>query len=869
MTSQEKQHLEQTRKHLSSGQMGHILNDNFVFRDFEVSHIDGMRRAFEHWPLRLSIYSLIMIAFWQTCLTLGGSQFFTNNLALSLFPSGAHLVIIAGGMVFPLRYWYVLLAVYIATYFAPLGFDIWSLPPQVGEEWSRGEIVSTFFFMNLGVCMITVLSIRALFTELKKYRSPITVDLIVAVATQVVFTTLFFFVVVFLQRSNTDFATSLRAAIGFDDDLWSITYRRVALGGVTVTAFLIAMIQRPRVRYLPNIIALSSIFIVYLGLYKAGLTIIPELEIALLVAIVAQSANVRYAPLSILIGVPLIAGLTGYAIGTEPPKDPLNQSILNYSTVILAIAGLSLTFRSYFNHMNYQRNSSLRRLNAVRNFANVGLFSVNVDARQIRFDAVTQKIFDAPPKMDLGTLMQRFPKSEQTELRNILYYGPNEANDILARFQRTDAAEIYYIRLFLWNELNNNGQPMIYGLAIDVTADHNKEQALSDTLDELEYRSEKMSQMFSIISHEIRSPAAVISMLIDDLDANGDVVQTKQNLKDATDHLLNVLNDMRQAVNPEKNLPINLKPFDAEEITTSVRNTFAFQARDAGFDVRLTFGEGAQSKRMGDATRIKQILGNVLRNAIVHSRGSRVVIHYTTEVLGERQMEHAVWTITDNGVGIDEDKIESLFEPFQRDNDDPRNRVDGSGLGLYIVKISAEVLGGKVKFFHPAEGGAGYRISIPAPLMVEDTAHLLQDEVESPLDLSRIKVLLVEDNRLVSQVVESRLRKIVREIRVSANGVDALEALKTYKPDLIISDLFMPQMAGDELCAKLREEGYDKPIIGLTAATVGEEMSDFFAAGASIVLPKPLEVDLIHAFLRDYYASHPEQAVEIFGTPPT
>lgn len=853
----------------NSIELGRILGDNFVFRDFEMSQIDGMRRAFEVDTVKLSLYSFFVIAFWQFCITLGGSQFYTDNLALGLLPSGAHIVLVAGAVVFPLRLWHLLFVVYTVTYFTPILFDIWSFPPPAENGLSKNELITFLFVLNVGICLATVVLIRTLFSELKKYRSPITIDLVAAVATQIVFTTLFFLAVLFIQKSGTIFAADLRAAFGFDDALWSLAYRRIALGGVTATAFLIAIIQRPRLSYLPKILALSSVFVVYVVVHRSGFTVLPELEIALIIAIVAQAANIRYAPLAILIGMSLFTGLTGYAIGSAPPISDIDKSILTYATLVVALAGLNLTFRSYSSHVNQQRNSSLRRLNAVRNFANVGLFAVNVDARQIRFDGVTQKIFNAPPKMDLGTLMQRFPKEEQTELRNILYYGPNETGDILARFKHMEQEDVFYIRLFLWNEINSNGQPMVYGLAIDVTAEHNNEKVLSETLDELEYRSEKMTQMFSIISHEIRSPAAVISMLIDDLEGNSAVAETKQNLRDATDHLLNVLNDMRQAVNPEKNLPVNLKPFNVEEITTSVRNTFAFQARDAGFDISLQFGDGAQDARIGDSTRIKQILGNVLRNAIVHSGGSRVKISYSTEEVGERRIEHAVWTITDNGVGIADNQIERLFEPFQRGEVDPRNRVDGSGLGLYIVKISAQVLGGSVKYFSPVEGGAGYRISIPAPLYVPAAEIAEGDAVDPRFTLDRIKVLLVEDNRLVSQVVESRLRKIVKDIKVAGNGLQALDVLKTYEPDLIISDLFMPQMAGDELCAELRSGGFDKPIIGLTAATVGDEMHDFLEAGATIVLPKPLEVTQLTGFLWSYYKNHPEQAEAVFGAAPS
>jgi CheY-like chemotaxis protein len=208
--------------------------------------------------------------------------------------------------------------------------------------------------------------------------------------------------------------------------------------------------------------------------------------------------------------------------------------------------------------------------------------------------------------------------------------------------------------------------------------------------------------------------------------------------------------------------------------------------------------------------------------------------------------------VTDDGIGIRPEDVSRMFEPFQRGGDDARNRADGSGLGLYIVRSSSELLGGSVEYFPAPEGGAGYHIRLPEPEM---SATDFTDEETTPiedLDLSKLTLLLAEDNALVAEVTISRLEKFIGKVVHAENGRIALDMVPKVKPDLIITDLFMPEMAGDELTRILRREGFTKPIIGLTAAVVGDDMQLFGEAGASTVMSKPLE----ERILKDFIAEH-------------
>lgn len=387
-----------------------------------------------------------------------------------------------------------------------------------------------------------------------------------------------------------------------------------------------------------------------------------------------------------------------------------------------------------------------------------------------------------------------------------------------------------------------------------MTEAQEQETTLRDTLTELSTRQDRQRQLFSIVSHELRTPASVMSILVDDL-AEADstaVPRLHRQMREASDQLLSVLGDMRQTVNPEQNLPIKRVPYVPAELAESLRNTMALTARDKGITITLSLGAGASSPRVGDVVRVKQVLTNLVRNAVLHSRGRMVTLAYAAlPPTGPDTPPITQWTVEDDGIGIPEDQVERLFQPFERGSSDPRSLADGSGLGLYIARSAVETLGGTLAHFTPATGGAGYVIHLPEEdATPRDTAASGPHPARAPSS-RRWTFVLAEDNSLVAEVMKARLEKQLGPVRVASNGREALALVAAEQPDVLITDLFMPELDGDDLVRRLRQQGYDRPIVGLTAAVVGEEMDRFRAAGANVVMSKPLDFKLLGSYLAD------------------
>lgn len=352
-------------------------------------------------------------------------------------------------------------------------------------------------------------------------------------------------------------------------------------------------------------------------------------------------------------------------------------------------------------------------------------------------------------------------------------------------------------------------------------------------LAELSDRQGQQTQLFSMISHELRTPAAIISMLADELDEGRSWQDTGPQVRAVLDQLLSILRDMRQTVRPEQNLPIHIESFTPEDLAQSIRDAFRTMAQARGIEIFLTMGVGAKELRATDKVRLNQTLSNLIKNAILHSQATEVRLRY------EEEPGHlGVWTVSDNGRNIPHSQREKLFHPFAR-SVDSASRVDGSGLGLYIAKGAIELLGGKIDYVERPMSGAEFRVALPMKL--PEGERTVPDTVQHPsVDLSGLSVLVVEDSETMGGLLVARLSKIFAEVKWLRDGASGLAWAGLNKPDVVISDLFMPGLGGDEMVRKLRQRGFDKPIIGMTATDIGEEVDKFRKSGADAVITKPL-----------------------------
>ena len=210
------------------------------------------------------------------------------------------------------------------------------------------------------------------------------------------------------------------------------------------------------------------------------------------------------------------------------------------------------------------------------------------------------------------------------------------------------------------------------------------------------------------------------------------------------------------------------------------------------------------------------------------------------------------WRISDNGRNIPLIARETIFHPFVR-GDGTGTMVDGSGLGLYIAKEAIELLGGKIEYVEIPLSGAEFHISVPLSTQIETLpTHGAQQEAEHPgstVDLTSRSVLVVEDSETMGDLLVARLERIFGEVVWKRDGTSGLAWAQSHAPSVVITDLFMPGLGGDELVKRLRESGFEGPVIGMTATDMGEEVERFRNSGTDEVFTKPINVKTLERVL--------------------
>jgi len=767
-----------------------------------------------------------------------------NAFAVQYSPSISFYALAIGVLIYPLRLVWIPALVFLFVLFAPM-----FLPYIDNSEWialwtRAPEVPALFFGVNIfaafGAGFVSKLTIQYFQPKLWAY----TADLLLVTLSQVAFLLVNLAMIVLFVIVMKGLSADVQGLIGYDENYFDLALKRTLRGCAVILMFLLVFLHQPQkhelIFLLPSILLFSALSVIH----TAGYGHSNELEATLLMLTLALVLPQAIAPLSIMIGAGLYAVLTGAFLSDQVPETPLANAMDYYATGLLNLSVYILALRGFYYRRQQLARDSITRLDAARDFAGVGIFQVNQTLGIIRLDPTSMRVMGIGTiYTPIETVFARLAPESREELVNIGIVEPGQTYKRVFRVIRGPGDECV-IRVFIWAQYAESGAKIAYGLVLDITDEQASEAALRHALTDLEARDEKQRRMFSIISHEIRTPASVMAMLIEDLEPSH-TEAVKPKLEEASHQLLSVLSDMRQAVNPEENLAVVKSPYVPAELAETVRNTYQAQAQKANMNIKLKLDSGAGVRRIGDQVRTKQLVGNLVRNALLHSRGRSVEIIFGAEADNDGQT-WSVWTVRDDGIGIHPDDVDRLFEPFERGRKDPRNQADGSGLGLFIAKSAVELLGGSITYLqHPC--GACYQIRLPEDIALTDEPEV--QPAREVADLSMLNVLLVEDSLLVGEVTCARLNKIFAHVTLASNGEDALIMAQKNPPDVLITDLFMPKMEGDQLIRTLKELGHGYLMIGLTAAVVGDDIDRFTEAGADLVMSKPLDRKALVAFL--------------------
>jgi PAS domain S-box-containing protein len=397
----------------------------------------------------------------------------------------------------------------------------------------------------------------------------------------------------------------------------------------------------------------------------------------------------------------------------------------------------------------------------------------------------------------------------------------------------------------------------------DITKRKQEEQELQKAKAEAEAANRSKSQFLADISHEIRTAMNCINGMTELLFTTEISPSQKEYLeliKSSSDSLLNLINDILDLARIEAGkLRLEQKSFDVKKLTQEIIKIYRIQARQKGLQFNYNIAPEVPADLTGDPGRLRQVLANILGNAIKFTEQGGVSLKIEVQKESVIAM-HVLFVVSDTGIGIRQDKMDLLFKNFSQVDSSTKSSHIGSGLGLAICKQLVELMNGRI--WVESEAGVGSTFSFMVPFLRSKTAAALGTIRNQPLgfpdkkieDFSgQIKVLVVEDHPVNQRFVSLILQKIGAKVTLASSGVKALEILETGSFDLILMDVQMPEMDGYETTIRIREKERlttrHTPIVALTAYAMEGDKQQCLAAGMDSYLSKPINAAKLYSLI--------------------
>lgn len=380
------------------------------------------------------------------------------------------------------------------------------------------------------------------------------------------------------------------------------------------------------------------------------------------------------------------------------------------------------------------------------------------------------------------------------------------------------------------------------------------EERLWRSRNEAEAANKAKSTFLANMSHEMRTPINGIMGMLQLLQTTGlrsDQAEYAEMSIQSCRRLVQLISDILDLSRIEAGaMEIRQAPFDVVATIVVVQQLFAFAAQQKSLKLTLTIGEDVPETLLGDAGRLQQILNNLVGNALKFTT-SGVVAVAVHPMRGRHSGEQRIlFSVSDTGIGIPEDKLGDLFEPFTQVEGSYARRFQGAGLGLSIVRSLVRLMDGELCVESEENVGSTFYVCLPFARVEGRIAPEPPTAVASAAFERPRMVLLAEDDSLSAMVVVKQLKMIGCTVHVAEDGQQALEALRKGAYDVVLMDIQMPIMDGMEATRRIRsgEAGEDKadtPIVAMTAYAMAGDREKFLGAGMNGYIAKPMEMDAL------------------------
>lgn len=546
----------------------------------------------------------------------------------------------------------------------------------------------------------------------------------------------------------------------------------------------------------------------------------------------------------------ILSGASDYIPKTLLTPDGVSQSIRNAINLHESIKLRKDT--------ELALNVNANRLLEAQKLAKIGSWEINLSNNEAYYSDEFFTIFEvenqAIPSVDFFKLF--FTNSEDLALyESNLDHVKNTNAEVQFQHRITcKKGTSKYINVFIKCLNGGDGKPCkILGTIQDISEQKRTEAELINAKELAEKAVVTKEQFLTNMSHEIRTPMNGIigfAKILEGTNLDNDQKQSVEAIKKASYNLMFIINDILDFSKIEANkMTFEAVNFSLSKTVHYVIELLCPNAKEKKIKLLYDVDPNINDNLNGDPTKLSQILVNLVGNALKFTEKGYVEL-VVTELLETESDSLIKFSIIDTGIGIPKDKIESIFESFNQASNETTRKYGGTGLGLTITRKLVELQGGKITVESVVSKGSEFSFSLKYKKAQKATANhtKVKNTVIASDFLKDIKILLVEDNELNQLLAVKVFRKWEKEIDIADNGKIAIEKITNNDYDIILMDIQMPEMDGNEVTRFIRTKMGEKsiiPIIALTAHATAEEEKRCLQNGMNDYLSKPYDFNVL------------------------
>ena len=512
-----------------------------------------------------------------------------------------------------------------------------------------------------------------------------------------------------------------------------------------------------------------------------------------------------------------------------------------------------------------------KQLELSANIAGLVFWELDLQTNQYTFNDLYYSYLDTTAQaeggytMDAQYFMDTFiPHDEHHIILNTISAGHKKDSNYFGYLEHSTIrrdGKILHVMVSYFAVYEDGKLIKAYGTDYDLTEQKKKQEELILAKEKADQANKAKSNFLANMSHEIRTPLnGIIGLTNLALEGELNSLQREYLNKsiNSSEALLKIINEILDYSKIEANkVDIEEIPFELERIFLELSDLFLYKAKENKIKLYFNIAPTISCNLQGDPFKIKQILTNLLGNALKFTQKGEINLTVTLEENNQNNSKLS-FRIKDTGIGISKEKQENLFKPFSQVDTSNTREYGGTGLGLIISKQLVELMGGTIGLESQEGKGSEFYFTLTLNHSQKEDSIPINKQHFKKIELKKEKltitgkVLLVEDNKINQIVAKENLIKYGLEVVIAENGKIAVEKAKNEKFDLIFMDLQMPIMDGFEATKRIRAFNQNIPIIALSAAVMKSDKLLTQEVGMNEHLDKPINLNELQKILQKY-----------------